>query len=71
MIITQRGGDILLEIKDNGKGFSGQQTDGKGIKLCRERAELFNAIHKNTLILLHINPSENGTTVTIELKNWL
>ncbi len=69
--IIGKGSDILLTVQDNGKGFNGQQTDGKGIKLCRERAELFNSIHKNTLILLHINPSENGTTVTIELKNWL
>jgi two-component system LytT family sensor kinase len=69
--ISQSGNDILLKVQDNGKGFNGQQTDGKGIKLCKERIALFNSIHKKTPILLHIKPADNGTLIVIELKNWL
>lgn len=69
--ITQAGTDVLLYVQDNGKGFISQQTNGQGIKLCRERIALLNSIHKNTTILLNINPAANGTNVIIELKNWL
>ena len=69
--ITQNSSDLLLKVQDNGGGFKGQSADGHGIKLCRERIALFNTIHKNTLILLRIDPSDTGTTVTIELKNWV
>jgi two-component system, LytTR family, sensor kinase len=69
--ISQSGNDILLKVQDNGKGFTSQQTDGKGIKLCKERIALFNSINKNTLILLHIKPADGGTLIVIELKNWL
>lgn len=69
--ISQSGNDILLKVQDNGNGFSNQQTDGKGIKLCKERIALFNSIHKKTPILLHIKPADDGTLIVIELKNWL
>ncbi len=69
--ISQSGNDILLKVRDNGKGFSTLQTDGKGIKLCKERIALFNSIHKKTPILLHIKPADDGTLIVIELKNWL
>ncbi len=69
--VTQSNKDLLLKVRDNGNGFKGESEDGKGIKLCRERIALFNAIHKNTLILLQINQANNGTIITIELKNWL
>ena len=69
--ICESTNDILLKVQDNGKGFNNQQTDGKGIRLCRERIALFNTIHKNTPILLHIKPADNGTLIIIELKNWL
>ncbi|MFD0752025.1 sensor histidine kinase [Mucilaginibacter calamicampi] len=69
--ITQSDNGILLKVRDNGNGFKGDLANGKGIKLCRERITLLNSIHKNTHILLHIDPSDNGTVITIELKNWL
>jgi two-component system, LytTR family, sensor kinase len=69
--ISQSGNDLLLKVQDNGKGFHTQETDGKGIKLCKERIALFNSIHKKTPILLHIKPADNGTLIVIELKNWL
>lgn len=69
--IKEKDTDIILSVKDNGKGFSDKQTGGMGIKLCEERIKLLNRIYKNTSILLHINSNSKGTLITIELKNWL
>lgn len=69
--IIKKGDDIVLAVQDNGKGFSGKQPGGMGIKLCEERIKLLNSIYKNTGILLHINADSKGTLITIELKNWL
>ncbi|GAB2987666.1 hypothetical protein GCM10027049_29640 [Mucilaginibacter puniceus] len=69
--IGQTGNDITLKVTDNGGGFGKGTTTGMGIKLCEERIRLLNAVYKNSTILLHINPTGKGTTVTIELKNWL
>ncbi len=69
--ISQTGKDIILKVTDNGGGFTNTQAPGMGIKLCEERIKLLNSIYKNSTILLHINPTDKGTTVTIELKNWL
>lgn len=69
--IIKKGDDIVLSVQDNGKGFSGKQSGGIGIKLCEERIKLLNSIYKNTGILLHVNPDNKGTLITIELKNWL
>ncbi|RZA02262.1 MAG: hypothetical protein EOP47_07625 [Sphingobacteriaceae bacterium] len=69
--INQTGNDITLKVTDNGGGFSKGTTTGMGIKLCEERIRLLNTVYKNTTILLHINPTDKGTTVNIELKNWL
>jgi LytS/YehU family sensor histidine kinase len=69
--INQTANDITLKITDNGGGFSKSSTPGMGIKLCEERIRLLNTVYKNSTILLHINPTNKGTTVTIELKNWL
>ena len=69
--ITKKATDLLLRVSDNGKGFTGNAGEGKGIKLCEDRIKLMNSIYKNTTILLHKNSNSNGAFITIELKNWL
>ena len=69
--INQTEKDIVLKVSDNGSGFTNNPTPGMGIKLCEERIKLLNSIYKNSTILLHISPTQIGTTITIELKNWL
>ena len=69
--INQTEKDIVLKVSDNGSGFTNNPTPGMGIKLCEERIKLLNSIYKNSTILLHINPAQTGTIITIELKNWL
>jgi len=70
--IAKNDNDLILSVSDNGKGFNDKQTTGIGIKLCKERIKLLNSIYKNSTILLHKNvQSNNGTLITVELKNWL
>ena len=70
--IAKNDNDLILSVSDNGKGFNDKQTTGIGIKLCKERIKLLNSIYKNSTILLHKNvKSNNGTLITVELKNWL
>jgi two-component system LytT family sensor kinase len=69
--IIKKSDDIVLAVQDNGKGFSGKQPVGMGIKLCEDRIKLLNSIYKNTFILLHIHSDSKGTLITIELQKWL
>ncbi|MGN6394752.1 MAG: sensor histidine kinase [Mucilaginibacter sp.] len=69
--IIKAEADLIITIGDNGKGFSHGTPHGLGTKLCEERIALLNRIYKNTTILLQTDTGANGTTVTIQLKNWL
>jgi len=69
--IAKAGSTLVLAVKDNGKGFIGSTTNGMGMKLCEERIKLLNSIYKNTNITMSKTTGNNGTLITIELKNWL
>lgn len=69
--IIKSEADLIITISDNGTGFSDNKATGLGTKLCEERIALLNTIYRNTTILLRTDTGANGTTVTIELKNWL
>lgn len=61
--------DILFSISDNGPGFDpSKSVDRHGIKLTRDRIELFN---KHRRITLDIQSDARGTTVLLRFKNWL
>jgi len=69
--IIKSEANLVITISDNGNGFSNVKAAGLGTKLSEERVALLNRIYKNTTILLNTNTGANGTTVTIEMKNWL
>jgi len=69
--IIKRDNDIVLSVKDNGKGFSDSKTAGMGIKICEERMRILNSFYKNIIILLHKKSDSSGTLITVELNNWL
>ncbi|GAA3968575.1 hypothetical protein GCM10022210_16810 [Mucilaginibacter dorajii] len=69
--VVKNDNTLLLTVWDNGNGFEAAATTGMGIKLCEKRIQLLNSIYKNTTILLHKGRENNGTLITIELKNWL
>lgn len=61
--------DILFSISDNGPGFDpSMSVDRHGIKLTRDRVELFN---KHRRITLDIQSNAQGTIVLLRFKNWL
>lgn len=73
LTLTASGKDLLISIKDNGRGFQTQvPANGHGLKLTQERIRLLNKTLKKQSILLVTNSSENsGTDVHLTFKNWL
>lgn len=71
IMIAQKGNNLLLTVKDNGKGFNTEASGGMGIKLCKERIALLNSIYKDSHIEMHCQTNSNGTLITIELQNWI
>ncbi|MCG2615831.1 histidine kinase [Terrimonas sp. NA20] len=66
------GKDLVLYITDNGKGFDANMDQtGFGIRLSKERLELLNTIYADKPFSMQILSDNNGTIVTITLKNWL
>lgn len=66
------GSSLQLAVKDNGKGFTPNNTmGGFGLKLTREKVALLNDLYPQTPISLDIQTSEKGTSITITFKNWL
>jgi two-component sensor histidine kinase len=65
---TKEGTDLMIDIKDNGKGFDvNQPLTGKGIQLTKERIKLLNR-QKHNIILTIASEIEQGTRVRIVLK---
>lgn len=68
----KQASDLIVSIKDNGKGFDTIQTyNGLGLALSKNRISLLNTIYKNTPFVLDIQSGINGTVVTITLTQWL
>src|SRR6218665_332073 len=64
--------DLQLVIEDNGKGFDPDAgTDGFGLRLRRERMQLLNSLYPGNPFAMKTVTSENGTSITITLNNWL
>lgn len=68
----KQSSNLILQIKDNGKGFDGSQTyNGLGLALSKNRISLLNKVYKETPCLLNIHSDISGTTITIALTQWL
>lgn len=64
--------NLILEVKDNGKGFNADADfSGMGIKLSESRINLLNQLHKESLISLKKKSNLNGTLISIVLNNWI
>ncbi|MFT3700744.1 MAG: histidine kinase [Agriterribacter sp.] len=63
--------DLVIEITDNGKGFSEEKPGtGLGLKLVKERIEVLKRQGMHILLLFKDNRS-NETTATVVFKDWL
>ncbi|WP_281637830.1 sensor histidine kinase [Flavobacterium marginilacus] len=70
--ISKKADDLLFELADNGKGFDIlAEQKGFGLKLVKERIELFNQSTKKMKIDMKIQSSSSGTHIIIRYKNWL
>ncbi|WP_316791859.1 sensor histidine kinase [Pedobacter frigoris] len=64
--------DLILSIKDNGKGFDTQKVhEGLGLSLCKKRIDLLNQVYNECPITMDLSSRPDGTTVIIKLNNWL
>jgi LytS/YehU family sensor histidine kinase len=64
--------DLQIVIKDNGSGFDVQQPyKGLGVSLSKNRISLLNKVYGQATVLLDMVSGEQGSTITITLKQWL
>jgi hypothetical protein len=64
--------DLQIVIKDNGSGFDAQQLyKGLGVSLSKNRISLLNKVYGQATVLLDMVSGEQGSTITITLKQWL
>jgi hypothetical protein len=65
--------DMIVEIKDNGKGFDtdNDNISGYGIRLSRKRIALLSEIQPEQPVSMYISSSHDGTFITLIFKNWL
>jgi hypothetical protein len=69
--ISKQNNDLLLLIKDNGRGFSREQLfSGLGTKLVRERIALLKYEHLDVDLSFSSN-GKDETTVALQFNNWL
>jgi len=70
--INSEDQNIVLCVKDNGKGFNtGMPNEGLGIKLIEKKIALLNHIFTASQLTLHIKSAHGSTTVLLTLNQWL
>ncbi|MBX3257031.1 MAG: histidine kinase [Chitinophagaceae bacterium] len=71
MHIYRQEKDLVIEITDNGKGFSEDKTDtGLGLKLVKERITVLKR-QKMHILLSFKNNHTDRTTARVVFKDWL
>lgn len=69
---TKRDQDLILIVKDNGKGFEVDKNyEGLGLQLSKNRISLLNTIYTATPFVLTIKSDTTATEVTLTLTQWL
>jgi two-component system LytT family sensor kinase len=69
---SQLNQDLILTIKDNGRGFDvAKSYEGLGLQLSKSRIDLLNTIYQETPVTLELESDLNGTVITLTLTQWL
>jgi two-component system LytT family sensor kinase len=72
VVIGRNQNDLLIEIKDNGKGYDvNTTTAGRGNTMVEERIQALNNLLQGQRIVLAASSTLHaGTTVSITFSNW-
>lgn len=69
---TKQANDLVLTVTDNGNGFDTEKKhNGLGLLLSESRIALLNSIYKENRFTLAIQPTTNGTKISLTLTDWL
>lgn len=70
IIVRRNNNNISISIIDNGSGFNepGSHSNGHGIKLTKERAELINQMHKQRLIEVSFEKKPTGMEANLNFN---
>lgn len=73
LYIRASGKDMVIELRDNGKGFDGQkEQNGFGLRSVQDRIQLINQSVNDRSITMTIAPETgNGTSILLTFFNWL
>lgn len=63
--------NLLIQIEDNGSGFTQTEVNGYGLSLTRKRIQLLNQTLKEQKTDMLIDSRPTGTTVFLSFENWL
>ncbi|MFT4205189.1 MAG: histidine kinase [Chitinophagaceae bacterium] len=64
--------DLLIAVKDNGKGFDVEEyTPGYGVELVKKRIEAYNKWHRKAKIHLSMKSIPGNTVIVLRFENWL
>lgn len=68
----QQENDIIISVTDNGKGFDADvESKGYGLKLTRQRIDMFNRMNDAQKINLFFPRISQGTKIEMIFSNWL
>jgi LytS/YehU family sensor histidine kinase len=62
---SMKNDKLLCKVEDNGKGYTPNERNSKGLKLVQERVQLFKRESQNSF---NIKKLENGTLAEIEIS---
>ncbi|MGJ7031238.1 sensor histidine kinase [Niabella hirudinis] len=71
IVFERRDKNILIKIRDNGKGFNAHTAPGTGSALSKNRISLLNEVYSNTPVVLDVQSGAGGTTILLTLNDWL
>ncbi|MFD2744041.1 MULTISPECIES: sensor histidine kinase [Sphingobacterium] len=69
---TKYAKDLILKVVDNGRGFDTKHKyDGLGLSLSHSRIALLNNVYKENCFTLAMQSTDNGTTISMTITDWL
>jgi hypothetical protein len=75
IMVSKENKSLVITVSDNGPGFDPLlKADGNthmGLKLSADRIRLLNESYRSEVITLNVQSSATGTSIVLQLKDWL